>query len=253
LIEEGLVRDTVQRRSCLLLMDVKIGSQFRDSEVAVSGKQQAAPSSSPLASTIRKHVEHQAPSSKWYHATSHVVAAMVGAGVLGLTWPGGIIALAVAFAVTLYTSHQLVNMFSLNEERHPTYRAVASVAFGRWAPLVVLPFQIFVTVGTGIAYVILFGTLARSMFVLVTPHSGDGPKLLVWFSIYIGCQCVLSLLPSLEKVRVLSFVALLASIGYCVIAIILCGALGVQPDVQYSVPDSSGTGITSGILLALGK
>jgi amino acid permease len=210
-----------------------------------------------LTSSIRKHVEDHDHSSKWYHATFHVVAAMVGAGVIGLPkamalllWPGGTVALVAAFLVTLYTSYQLVYMCQLDGKRFLTYDAVASIAFGKWAKFIVLPFQIFVMVGTGIAYIILSGTLVRSIFVIL---DGDvGPKLMISFAIYTGCQCVLSLLPSLEKLRFLSFIALVASISYCLIAIILCGIVGIQPNVQYSLLESNALTRVSDILQGLG-
>ena len=70
------------------------------------------------------------PQSRWWDATFHTVTAVVGVGVLSLpyafsylTWTGGLVALGVTTATSLYTGWQLASLHEDKDgRRHNRYR-----------------------------------------------------------------------------------------------------------------------------------
>ena len=70
------------------------------------------------------------PQSKWWDATFHTVTAVVGVGVLSLpyafsylTWTGGLIALGITTATSLYTGYQLAALHEDKDgKRHNRFR-----------------------------------------------------------------------------------------------------------------------------------
>jgi hypothetical protein len=64
---------------------------------------------------------------------------------------------------------------------------------------------------------------------------------MAWFAMFVGVQLIMSLLPSLEKIRWLSLVGFATSISYSTIAIVLCGVVGIQPGIGYGTNATSST------------
>ena len=70
------------------------------------------------------------PQSRWWDATFHTVTAVVGVGVLSLpyafsylTWTGGLVALGITTATSLYTGWQLASLHEDKDgRRHNRYR-----------------------------------------------------------------------------------------------------------------------------------
>lgn len=141
------------------------------------------------------------------HASFHIVTAILGSGVSALpyafallTWIGGPMVLIVAAAVALYTTHQLVNMHIYEGERFSTYQRIASISFGRRrSHVAVWPFQLVVILGTGIAYIIIVGTLIQQVVLSLTGESG--PRLMAWALGY--CSDSASFYSRLEVVQLL--------------------------------------------------
>jgi hypothetical protein len=73
----------------------------------------------------------------WLLATSHIITAIIGAGVLGLPyalswlgWAGGIACLLVFYAITLWSSLLLTECHETDGVKHETYRAAVRYILG---------------------------------------------------------------------------------------------------------------------------
>ncbi|KAJ6797289.1 putative amino acid permease 6 [Iris pallida] len=224
---------------------------------------------------MRKDVEgadHEKQGTVW-SATAHIVAAVIGSGVLALAWSvaqfgwivGPIVLLGFS-CVTYYTSTLLANCYRYpdpvnGEVNHAYIDAVRSYLGPRevllcgWAQYINLW-------GTLVGYTI---TAATSMIAVQRsncfhryghgarcPTSGSTLMLVFGF-----IQVVLSQLPSLENITWLSVVAVATSFGYSFIGLGLCVAKWVSHgEVKGTLSGSSGASPDDrawNALLALGN
>lgn len=169
------------------------------------------------------------PNAKWYHASFHVVCAIIGTGVLGLprafaqlTWGPGIALLLMAFCLT-YIMGYLVTILSVTEDgrRLSSYQSMCISIIGKkkttWF---VLPFLYAGVVGVNISYLIAAGENINSIYT-ENCVGCTNVRQMVWTSCIAGIQLLLALFPSLDDLKFMSLLGAVMSIGYCSIAIIL--------------------------------
>ncbi|KAJ6431355.1 hypothetical protein OIU84_018774 [Salix udensis] len=161
--------------------------------------------------------------AKWWYSTFHNVTAMVGAGVLSLP----------------YAMAQL----GWGPGQH---------AFGEKLGLwIVVPQQLVVQVGVNIVYMVTGGKSLKKFHDLVCSDCKD-IRLTYFIMIFASLQFVLSHLPNLNSISVVSLAAAVMSLSYSTIAWGATLNKGVQPDVDYSYKASTKTGAVFDFFAALG-
>ncbi|CAM6092623.1 unnamed protein product [Calypogeia fissa] len=182
--------------------------------------------------------------AKWWYSAYHNIAAIVGAGVLGLPttmvylgWGGGVVVLVMSWVITLFTLWQLVQMHEMkdengNMERFDTYYQLGQKAFGPKRGLwIVLPQQLVVQVGTDIVYMLTGGTAIWQFYQLlncppdispVAVGAGDQccgtigrTTFIIFFALF---QLVFAQLGNFNSIASLSLLASVTSLCYCTIA-----------------------------------
>lgn len=190
---------------------------------------------------------------KWWYSAFHNTTAIVGAGVLGLpyamsflTWPGGVIVMALAWGTSLYTLWQLCAMHELDGHRFNRYHELGQYVFGpRLGIWLVLPMQLTMMIGLGIVYAVTGGDALYRIYHLYYPGKPFGLSL--WIMIFGICQILISLLKNFNSLRGISFSAAVMSLGYSTIATALTIHNGKEPGAAYNL---DGQSIGGGVLNA---
>ncbi|XP_034925846.1 lysine histidine transporter 1-like [Populus alba] len=202
----------------------------------------------------------QSRNAKWWYSAFHNVTAMVGAGVLGLSyamsqlgWGPGAVVLILSWVITLYTLWQMVEMHEMVPgKRFDRYHELGQHAFGEKLGLwVVVPQQLMVEVGSSIVYMITGGKSLKKAHDTIWPDYKE-IKLTYFIMIFSSVHFVISHLPSFNSITAVSLVAAVMSLSYSTIAWVVSWQKGVQPDVQYTSRASTNTGQMFDSFSALG-
>lgn len=179
-------------------------------------------------------IPHHAPSrnSNYIGAVSHIVTAVVGAGVLSLPfsmnvlgWVGGPLMIIVMAYITLQTSVLLADCYYVNGKRNRTYREVVNAVFGRKGDIILGWFQYPNLWLTAVAYNITGGTCmmniaARACQIQGTPDDQcSHPSLTIFIVIFGGVQVFLSQVPNMDKSLWVSIIGAIMSVAYSFITI----------------------------------
>jgi proton-coupled amino acid transporter len=223
-------------------------------------------------------IAHHQPSrhSSWWGATSHIVTAVVGAGVLSLPyslnvlgWVGGPIMILVMAYITLKTSVLLADCYYVHGKRRRTYREVVNAVFGRRGDIILGWFQYPNLWLTAVAYNITGGSCmmniaARACQIQGSPEDQcSHPSLTVFIIIFGACQVFLSQVPNMDQSLWVSIIGAVMSIMYSFITIGLSISVvaegnahgtvqGMPGDVIYPSVTNTALGKTMGIFNAFG-
>ncbi|KAJ6719251.1 LYSINE HISTIDINE TRANSPORTER 2-LIKE [Salix purpurea] len=165
--------------------------------------------------------------AKWWYSTFHNVTAMVGAGVLSLPYAmaqlgwyvsirgPGVAVLFLSWVITLYTLWQMVEMHEMVPgKRFDRYHELGQHAFGEKLGLwIVVPQQLVVQVGVNIVYMVTGGKSLKKFHDLVCSDCKD-IRLTYFIMIFASLQFVLSHLPNLNSISVVSLAAAVMSLSY---------------------------------------
>ncbi|KAK1683589.1 hypothetical protein QYE76_044437 [Lolium multiflorum] len=180
--------------------------------------------------------------AKWWYVTFHNVTAMVGAGVLSLPyamahlgWGPGIVALLVAWVMTLYTLRLLIEMHEcVPGVRFDRYRDLGVHALGpRLGIWVVVPQQLIVQVGCDVVYMVTGGNCLQKFAQIVSPNSTPLHQS-YWICIFGSSQFLLSQLRDLNSITAISLAAAVMSLSYSTISWAACLAKGPVAGVSYA-------------------
>lgn len=171
----------------------------------------------------RRHEGH----SNWITASGHLITVMVGAGVLSLPaamswlgWVGGLVSLLLFYAISLWCSLMLAAVYKVDGHRHPTYSQAVLSILGRLDSRVLVVVQQIMLCLAAIGYAI---AAADSMTFMAAQSCAQGQECVGkhWQMalIFGGVQMVLSLLPNLESVWLVSALGALMSIGYSLLTV----------------------------------
>jgi len=187
--------------------------------------------------------------ANWMDILYHSITAMVGAGVLGLPaalshlgWAGGAIFLLFSIWVSWHTYKLLVYMHEVPDldskggiKRLDRYDQLAEYVFGkRRGKTILLPFQLAVLIGIAITYTVVGGDSLYAFAELMSPFGVTGVPKWGFFLIFGSLQVLLSMLPSMHDVRLISLLGALMSAAYCTIAIVMSATVRPGPDVNYN-------------------
>ncbi|KAG6531239.1 amino acid permease 6-like [Zingiber officinale] len=219
-----------------------------------------------------EHGDHERQGTVWT-ATAHIVAALIGSGVLALAWSVaqlgwivGPLVLLFFSAVTYYTSVLLANCYRFPDPITGTINRAYIDAVRSYLG----PKQVFLC---GCAqYVNLWGTLvgytitaSTSMMAVKRANcfhrNGHGARCLVSGNMYMVVfglfELVLSQFPSLENITWLSVVAVTTSFGYSFIGLGLCVGKWISHGEFRGTLGGTGNAAASekgfNVLLALGN
>ncbi|KAG9130000.1 hypothetical protein Leryth_007112 [Lithospermum erythrorhizon] len=198
--------------------------------------------------------------AKWWFSTVHNVTAMVGAGVLSLPyamsqmgWAAGSVVLFMSWAITFYTIWQMVEMHEMVPgKRFDRYHELGQHAFGEKLGLwIVVPQQLTVDIASCIVYMVTGGKSIKKFHEIV--FRDHKPIKLTFFIMIFSCvQFMLSLLPNLNSVSLVSFGAAIMSITYSMIAFGSTMFKGVHEGVSYAPRSTKTQENAFGFLAALG-
>eukprot|EP00887_Chlorella_sp_A99_P005447 scaffold1.g5447.t1 len=175
-----------------------------------------------------------------FSATTHIVTAVIGAGVLALPqslgnlgWVAGPLLIIVFYVISVWSSRCLSSLYEHNGEQHGRYADMVEHMLGPKWRLVCGVIQNTYLFMTAVAYTI---TAAVSMQAIANLACGNSPESnsnsqqdtdrcfnesWAMTLIFGGVQLFLSQTPSLEEARITSLLAAAASVGYSLIALIL--------------------------------
>ncbi|KAJ3671595.1 hypothetical protein LUZ60_007674 [Juncus effusus] len=216
--------------------------------------------------------DHERQGTVWT-ATAHIVAAVIGSGVLALAWTVaqlgwfiGPLALLGFSSVTYYTSTLLANCYRYPDPISGTinreYIDAVRCYLGGKSVILCGCAQYVNLWGTLVGYTI---TASTSMIAVKrancfhnnghdSPCNTSGSSFMIVFGLF---QLVLSQLPSLENITWLSVVAVATSFGYSVIGLGLCAAKWVSHgDIRGTLAGANGGSPGDkafNVLLALGN
>ncbi|XP_010247797.1 PREDICTED: amino acid permease 8-like [Nelumbo nucifera] len=181
--------------------------------------------------------DHKRTGTVWT-ATVHAVTAVIGSGVLALPWSVaqigwifGTLVLVIFAVITYFTAILLCDCYRspdpVNGTRNRTYMDVVRACLGKRDVFVCGIAQLIILWGTMIGY-----TVTAATSIMATKRSNcfhekghdakcetSGNSYLIIFG---GIEIILSQLPSLEKVTLLSVMAALMSLAYLFISMYLC-------------------------------
>ncbi|GAB4817399.1 hypothetical protein N2152v2_004445 [Parachlorella kessleri] len=165
-------------------------------------------------------------------ASSHIITAIIGAGVLGLPqtlawlgWIAGPILITAFYLVTLLTSTLLASVYEVKGVRHRRYPDAVKAILGRKGEITLAVFQYLNLVLSGIAYTIAAGESGRAIMDLYRCHSGECTNKLWWMLLPFGViQLFFSQLPDLDSAWWASAIGAAMSIGYSVLAFAMCAS-----------------------------
>ncbi|KMT07541.1 hypothetical protein BVRB_6g151520 [Beta vulgaris subsp. vulgaris] len=198
--------------------------------------------------------------AKWWYSTFHNVTAMVGAGVLSLPfamselgWGPGVTVMVLSWVVTLYTLWEMVEMHEMIPgKRFDRYHELGQHAFGEKLGLwIVVPQQLIVEVGSDIVYMVTGGKSMKKIHELVC-HDCKPIKLTYFILIFSSVHFVISHLPNLNSVSIISLAAAIMSLSYSTIAWAASLVKGVNENVDYSYRGKTPTAQTMNFFTALG-
>eukprot|EP00887_Chlorella_sp_A99_P007251 scaffold2.g7251.t1 len=128
------------------------------------GLEGVAPRAPSQAELVELHHRH----GNLFTATSHIITAIIGAGVLGLSyslawmgWPAGIACICGFYAVTLLTSMLLAKTYEVGGHKHRRYTDAVRDILGHRAEVALFVLQHANLVLVGIAYTIAAGKSAE--------------------------------------------------------------------------------------------
>lgn len=186
--------------------------------------------------------------ANWLDVLYHSITAMVGAGVLGLPaafahlgWVGGIIFLAFSFWVSWHTYMLLVYMHEVPDlgskggvRRMDRYDQLADYVWGKGrGKKILLPFQMAMLIGMGITYTVVGGESLHAFANAITPAGNATLGTWVYIIMFGGLQFLLSMLPSMHDVRLVSLLGALMSAAYCLIAVAMSASVKHTTPVNY--------------------
>ncbi|GAB4817398.1 hypothetical protein N2152v2_004444 [Parachlorella kessleri] len=165
-------------------------------------------------------------------ATSHIITAIIGAGVLGLPqtlawlgWIAGPLLIAAFYLVTLLTSTLLASVYEVKGVRHRRYPDAVKAILGRRGEITLAVFQYLNLVLSGIAYTIAAGQSGRAVMDLYRCQEGECTNKLWWMLLPFGViQLLFSQLPDLDSAWWASAIGAAMSIGYSVLAFAMCAS-----------------------------
>ncbi|PNY14093.1 lysine/histidine transporter 8-like protein [Trifolium pratense] len=237
-------------------------------------------SESYSSSSQSEQVEH--PKDEWlpltesrngnvYYAVFHILnsnigfqALMVPVAFATLGWVWGSVCLSIAFIWQLYTIFVLIELHeSASGKRHSRYLYLAMSAFGERLGKVAALFPVmYLSGGTCVILIITGGGTMKQLFKIIcendngvktcSTHSLSGVE---WFLVFTCAAIIVSQLPNLNSVAVISLVGVVASITYCTLFWSLSVKKGRPEDVSYSnrlVSQESIVGKISDIVNAIG-
>lgn len=171
----------------------------------------------------------------WIVAASHILTAIIGAGVLGLPyaiswlgWPAGVALLLLFFGVTLVCSFMLADVFEVDGRRHNEYGGAVRSIIGARSALVVASLQYINLVLAAVGYTVAAGQSASAIVrhnVDACRADGDSPggycpdQVWLWILLFGAVQLPLSQLPNLESMWVVSVLGAVMSVGYSTLAL----------------------------------
>lgn len=184
------------------------------------------PSLSTLKSSKYIHEDGVKRSGNVWTACSHIITAVIGAGVLALPyamaslgWILGVICFVLFAAITLYTAQLLADLYIIDGVRQRTFTQMVQTTMGYQGMVVLGILQQFNLILTALAYTI---TAAQSMKSLANSACGDSDscfnKQWAMGVIFGGFQLFLSQVPTLEAFWWSSAVGAVMSFGYSIIA-----------------------------------
>lgn len=197
-----------------------------------------------------------------FSATTHIVTAVIGAGVLALPqslgnlgWVAGPLLIIVFYVISVWSSRCLSSLYEHNGEQHGRYADMVEHMLGPKWRLVCGVIQNTYLFMTAVAYTI---TAAVSMQAIANLACGNSPESnsnsqqdtdrcfnesWAMTLIFGGVQLFLSQTPSLEEARITSLLAAAASVGYSLIALILSCAKVTTNARNGTMPSTSVSGI----------
>uniref|UniRef100_A0A6N2MWP8 Amino acid transporter transmembrane domain-containing protein n=1 Tax=Salix viminalis TaxID=40686 RepID=A0A6N2MWP8_SALVM len=151
-----------------------------------------------------------------------------------------------------YSTFHNVTAMMVPGKRFDRYHELGQHAFGEKLGLwIVVPQQLVVQVGVNIVYMVTGGKSLKKFHDLVCSDCKD-IRLTYFIMIFASLQFVLSHLPNLNSISVVSLAAAVMSLSYSTIAWGATLNKGVQPDVDYSYKASTRTGAVFDFFAALG-
>lgn len=201
---------------------------------------------------------HVHRTGQWVVAYAHIVCAVIGSGVLslawGVSWLGWIAGPIVLFAfawVTYFCSSLLIDAYRYPDVDGPTvnYKYIDAVEryMGRGWSIACGTVQYINMVGTAIGYTVTGGIAATAIRRSNCFHAnGDvsgtcEQSATPWIIMFGAMQLVLSQLPDIDRIWILSALATIMSFTYSGIGLGLCIAMDTERGAQY------GTGTADGI------
>nr|AFK44764.1 unknown [Lotus japonicus] len=199
--------------------------------------------------------------AKWWYSTFHTVAAMIGAGVLGLPyamaylgWVPGILLLMLSWCLTLNSMWQMIQLHEcVPGTRFDRYIDLGRHAFGpKLGPWIVLPQQLIVQVGCDIVYMVIGGQCLKKFTELACTNCTQ-LKQAYWILIFGAIHFFLSQLPNFNSVAGVSLAAAVMSLSYSTIAWVACLSRGRIDNVSYAYKKTSTTDLMFRVFNALGQ
>ncbi|KAL6778543.1 Amino acid permease 5 [Auxenochlorella protothecoides] len=166
----------------------------------------------------------------WVTGVFHIITAVVGAGVLSLSysiaqlgWIGGMLVLLAFAGITWYTTRLLADVCLVNGVRQRSYMGAVRTLMGETHCRLLACVQYFNLFLTAIAYNITGATSMSNVAKTYCNAEGEGcfDKYWVFCVIFGGAQLVLSQLPNMDSLWVVSAVGMFTSFAYSIIALAL--------------------------------
>lgn len=191
------------------------------------GLEGVAPRAPSQAELVELHHRH----GNLFTATSHIITAIIGAGVLGLSyslawmgWPAGIACICGFYAVTLLTSMLLAKTYEVGGHKHRRYTDAVRDILGHRAEVALFVLQHANLVLVGIAYTIAAGKSAEAVMRTATDTVESESNIWQEVLVFGGIQLFFSQLPDLDAAWWSSVIGAAMSIGYSAVALGLCSA-----------------------------
>ncbi|KAL1809009.1 hypothetical protein ACET3Z_025999 [Daucus carota] len=189
---------------------------------------------------------HQISQDSWLQAgfvlTTGINSAYVlgysGAVMVPLGWVGGVIALLVATAASLYANILIARIHEVGGKRHIRYRDLAGFIYGKKAYALTWALQYVNLFMINVGYLILAGQALKAVYVLYTD---EHTMKLPYFIMIAGFTCGLFAIatPHLSALGVWLGFSTLFSFIYIVVAIVLSARDGNRsPSRDYDIPGS---------------
>ncbi|XP_022740814.1 lysine histidine transporter-like 8 [Durio zibethinus] len=181
-----------------------------------------------------------------YYAAFHTLCSGIGIQALILPvaftylgWAWGLISLTLAFIWQFYTLWILVQLHesSENGKRYSRYVQLADAAFGDRLGKVLALFPIgYLSSGTCGALIMIGGSTLKIFYQIVCKTTCTLKPLTTveWCLVFTCAAVLLSLLPNLNSMAVVSLVGAITGIGYCTLIWVVSVAAGRLPEASYN-------------------